>query len=372
MADLATCSAPGCSEPGTNKCGSCKITLYCCVACQTIDWPSHKEECQGHLRKLGEANIQKARGFEAEHNWIQSLRFSELALTKLDKLKDRTLDVIKIIDEAMTIKYNALNFTNQKKEALECAKKRYSMWAAGYMRNPGMYRAAFPLIEGLLFNNEYEQASKIAHTAYEMIMNDTDGIIPADQRQQLIAHGSSLLSQATQQMAESGGIPPEEMQKVGEEAIALARKALEIDTQLYGAESSQAANDMMVLTRAMDFFNDADDDEVLRLVEQAIASKGREYGRSSLHVAICENNLGHAYFKRAKRAQAANDLDRELANLELALPHHREAARIYRDINCVDQADEAAQRVVIVEEDIVLVRIAKMQLSNTAVAGTEG
>ena len=59
-----------------------------------------------------------------------------------------------------------------------------------------------------------------------------------------------------------------------------------------------------------------------------------------MNVAIGEKNLGNAYYSRAARAQAANDLDRCMANLKLVLPHFREAARIFTINNHVDSADE--------------------------------
>ena len=146
-----------------------------------------------------------------------------------------------------------------------------------------------------------------------MIVNDNDGIIPSDQRESLLADGSYWLSRATFFLAQAGGIPPEEKQKAGEEAIALARKALEIHTQLEGTESHRVATDMRALAGVLDYFNDVDDDEVLRLHEQAIAITGRVEGSSSANVAVGENNLGSAYHKRAARAQVANDLDRCIA-----------------------------------------------------------
>ena len=360
MADVATCSAPGCLEPGTNKCSSCKITPYCCVACQTIDWVHHKEECQGRLRNLGEAHLQKAKEFNRAQNWVQSLRFSELALTMLKKLKARPLEVIEIIDDAMVMKINALNFMGQKKEALECAKERYSLWAAGHMRHHGMLFAAFPLIEGLIHDEEYEQAHLIASTAYEMIINDTDNIIPENQRQRFLAQGSRLLGRSTYRLVMSGGIAPEAKQNAGMKAIALARKALEINTLMYGTESTESdkvAVDLSSLADLLDFFNDDDNDEILRLYEQAIAIYGRVQGGLSPNVAVSENNLATAYVQRADRARNANDLDRCVANLELALTHYRESDRIYRAINHVDAVDDLAQAVAAIEERIIQVRM---------------
>ena len=360
MADVATCSAPGCLEPGTNKCSSCKITPYCSVSCQTMDWVHHKEDCQGRLRKMGEAHLQKAKGFHRERNLSQMLRFSELALNMLKKLKARPLDVIELIDDAMAIKYTALSFMDRKKEALECAKERYSLWAAGHMRHHRMLYAAFPLIDGLIHNKEYEQAHLIASTAYEMIINDTDNIIPESVRQGFLAQGSQLLGRSTYWLAESGGIPSGEKQKAGEEEIALIRNALEIDTQLHGTESDDVADDLSSLADLLAFFNDVDDDEILRLYEQSNDICGRVQGNLSPNVAVGENNLAAAYEQRADRARVANDLDRCVANLELAVTHYREAVRIYRAINHVDAADGPAQRASAIEEELIQVRRARI------------
>ena len=73
---MSTCSNPGCSEPGINKCSLCKITPYCGPICQTADWPGHREECPGHLRKMGMAHFEKARGFNRARNFEQTFRFS--------------------------------------------------------------------------------------------------------------------------------------------------------------------------------------------------------------------------------------------------------------------------------------------------------
>ena len=360
MADLATCSAPGCLEPGSHKCSSCKISLYCSVACQTIDWLHHKEECQGRLRKKGEAHLDKAREFWRERNWAQSLRFSELALTSLKKLNPHPLEVIIIMDSAMSFKYRALNFMERKMEALECAKERYSLWAAGNMRHHGMLRAAFPLIDSLLNNEEYERAELIARTAYEMITARYDNIVPEGQRQQYLADGSHLLADATYALAESGGIVLEDKQKAVEKAIALAHKALEIHTQLHGAESAKVANDMVSLAKALMCFNSVDDDEILRLFQQAKAIYRRLEGNLSPNVAVCEGYLAAAYQTRAFRARDTSDLDRSVANLELALTHFREAERTYHTINYVDAAGKAAECIADIEEALTKVRIARI------------
>ena len=356
---VATCSNPGCDLPGTKQCSACKTTPYCGPICQTADWIHHKEECPGHLRKVGKAHIEKALGFYQERNYVQCLRYADLALTKLKQLKDRRLETVEILDNAFALKSDALQRMDRHKEALECAKEHYTLWAMNHMRNPGMFDAAFGLIQSCIHNREFEDAALYAHTAHEMVLNDADGIIPSDQRQKLLARGSYWLSQATLFLAQAGGIPPAEMQKAGEEAIAHARKALEIHTQLHGTGSAEVAEDMTALADALHFFNDVDDDEILRLHEQSNAITSRVQGSSSLNVAVGEKNLGNAYQKRAVRAQAANDLDRSMANLELTLPHYREASRIFRINNHVDKADRANREAVQVEENLRQLRIAK-------------
>ena len=160
-------------------------------------------------------------------------------------------------------------------------------------------------------------------------------------------------------LAENGDIPPEANQVVGQEAIALARRALEIHTQLHGLEHGYVANDMSLLARALNYFNNVDDVEVLCLFEQSMTITARVEGRMSVNVAVGKHNLALVYRERAKRARAANDLDREMANLELALHHYREAARIYRLVNHVDKADKTAQCAVEAEEELRQCTIAK-------------
>ena len=112
---IALCSHPNCSQPGTKSCGLCRTEAYCSAKCQTEDWPRHKESCEGNLRKLGKAHLQKANGFNRDRNWPQSLRFSELAVVKL-KLFRYTIDfhlirVLSILYEgyqSYTIGFNRL------------------------------------------------------------------------------------------------------------------------------------------------------------------------------------------------------------------------------------------------------------------------
>ena len=62
-------------------------------------WPTHKESCDGHLRKVGMVHHNKARAFHQEKNWPQLLHQSVLALTKLKQLKDRP---VQDISDALT------------------------------------------------------------------------------------------------------------------------------------------------------------------------------------------------------------------------------------------------------------------------------
>ena len=349
--ELKSCSNPGCDQPGTNSCSACKITVYCCVICQTADWNQHKEECPGHLRKVGRANLGKAQGFLNERNWVQALRYAELAVTKLKQLKDRRLETVILIDVALTHKLAALQFMGRNKDALEFARERYTLWAMNQMRNPGSIEAALGLIHSCLHNGEYEDAEHYARHAMFMIKDMTDNFIPSDQRPKFLADGSRLLAMAILKLAEAGGILPEEKKKAGEEAIALAREALKIHTQLHGTESTDVAGDLRALADILGYFNDFDDNEVLNLYEQSIAMTRRVEGSASLNIGVGEANLGDAYENRAIRAHAVNDLDRELANLELALPHHREAVRICR-INHVDKVNEILRDIARVEGKI--------------------
>ena len=346
-AEVTICACPGCDQPGPSLCASCRLVGYCCRTCQVEDWPRHKEvDCQGHIRKVGMAHLQKARGFYRDRNYVQLLRYSELALVKLKQLNDRPIEAI---DNALRYKFTALHFMDQNREALECAKERYCLYLTNHTHPPAI-NASFDLIESCIHNNEYVDAELYARTTWETITLSRDSHIPDDRRQWFTAQGAYYLAFAMHMLAQDGDIPPEENQTVGQEAIALARRALEIRTQLNGLEHGDVANDMSLLADTLEYFNNVDDDEVLRLYEQSIAIQARVEGSSSVNVAVGELNLGNVYQHRAKRARAANDLDRFVANLELALPHHREAARIYRAINHADRADKAAQCVVQVEE----------------------
>ena len=351
--EVKPCSNPGCDQPGTSSCSACKTTVYCSVICQTADWNHHKEECQGHLRKVGLNNLAKAKGFDRDRNWVQTLRYADLAATKLKQLKDRRLETVQAIDDALSMKFDALGYMARHKDGMECAEECYTLWAMNHMRNPGSIHAALHLIQSCLQNGKYEDAEHYARHAMFMINDMTDNFIPSDQRPRFLADGSYWLARAIHQLAVAGGIPPAEKQKAGEEAIALARQALELRTHLHGTESAKAAMGMSTLADVLDYFNDVgDDDEIFRLHQQANAITSRVEGSSSPNVAVGEANLGNAYKNRATRALAAHDLDRCIANLELALPLYREAVRIYRINNHVESADKVLQDVAHTEESI--------------------
>ena len=343
---LAICSNHGCDQPGTNRCSACKTTPYCGPICQTADWVHHKEECPEHLRKVGMANLEKAKGFERERNWSQTLRHAEIASTKLKQLKERPIEAI---HNALRMKYNALSFSARHREALECAKEWYCLHPTNHTHPPAIV-ASFAVIESCIHNKEFFDAALYARTLWETITLSRDSHIPDNRREQFTARGALELARALWNLAAHGDMPAEEQQEAGVEAIMLARRSLEIYTQLHGAESYQVANGMSVLADVLDYFNDVDDDESLRLREQAKVIFARLQGSMSPNVAAGEYNLGAAYQNRARRAQTANDMDRCVANLELALSHLREAVRIYRAINYMDQADEAARTVVKIEE----------------------
>ena len=365
---METCANPGCSEPGTNRCAGCKTTPYCGPICQTAHWPTHKESCDGRLRKMGMDHLNKARGFHREINWTQLLRHSDLAATKLKQLKDRPLEAI---SEALEFKCIALDFLGRYREQLECAKEWYCLWNTK-PTDMGAICAAFRLIQSCLQNKEYVDARLYASTLWGIINHKHDNKIPEDKRQEYIADGAYFLASATLSLAQNGGIPPEEQQKAGQESIALARRALEIHTELHGTESGEAARDMGVLAEALNYFNDDDDNEIFRLFEKSKAIHTRIYGGSSVCVAVCEKNLGDAYKNKATRARAVNDLDRALINLNLSRFHYCEVERILRITNRMDDAEKATQNIASVEQQLLCVEILRAAKASKAAVTTKG
>ena len=233
----------------------------------------------------------------------------------------------------------------QHKEQLECAKEWYCLWNTK-PTDPPAIQAIFALISSCMKNEAFADARLYASTVWEIINHKYDNKIPENQRQAYIGDGAYFLASATLRLSQTEGISAEEKHKAGQEAIALARRALEIHTQLYGTEHAKVANDMAVLAQILDYFNDDDDDEVLRLLEQATAISARVYGSLSSIVAVGEIKLGEAYYARTKKLLDARDFVHALAILELALSHYREAARIHRAINRMDLAHRSEQKVV--------------------------
>ena len=137
---------------------------------------------------------------------------------------------------------------------------------------------------------------------------------------------------------------------------------------MYGLEHEDVAYAMRLPADALEYFNNEDDDEVLRLDEQSISITTRVEGSLSVNVAIGEKCLAIAHYKRSKRARAAKDLDREMANLEKSLPHYREAARIFSAINYAKDSDDAAKDAVKVEDALRQYNIARAATAESAAA----
>ena len=97
-AETCTCSNPGCDQLGTNRCSACKTTICCGPICQTADWMHHKEECPGHLHKVGLASLVKAKEFHRQQNWVQTLRFCTLATIKFKQMKIPPVEVVSFME----------------------------------------------------------------------------------------------------------------------------------------------------------------------------------------------------------------------------------------------------------------------------------
>ena len=304
------------------------------------------------------AHLAKATGFDRARNYAQVLRHADIAITKLNQLNDRPLEEL---SEAMRCKFYSLNVIGRKGEALECAKGWYCLWLKKHTHPPAI-DAGFALIESCIHNNEFFDAVLYARTLWETLTLIRDSHIPDNKRELYIAQGAKFLAKALFALAQSGGMPAEEQQATGVEAIMLARRALETSTQVHGAESSQVGEDLATLASILDYFNHVDDDEIPRLFGRAKAIYSRQHGILSPNVATCEKNLGIHYGRRADRAQDAHDLDRFVTNLELALPLFREAARIYRIANRVDAAAEASRYAAREEKRLQIATAAKREL----------
>ena len=116
----------------------------------------------------------------------------------------------------------------------------------------------------------------------------------------------------------------------------------------------------------LDYFNNVDDDEVLRLRKQAVSLLSRLEGSLSYNTAVGNENLGRSYCGIASRANEAKDWDRGIVNLNLALTYCREAVRIYKAINLLDKADDVVRNITVVEENIRKIGIAKAKAATSA------
>ena len=120
------CSCPGCSQPGILSCSYCQLSLYCSVTCQKKDWPSHKATtCEGQLLKQGLTHLKKAKDLGHDGDYEESLRYNNLALTVLHRLKDRP--PTEILSDALELKCSILENMGLYREALESAKERYTI-----------------------------------------------------------------------------------------------------------------------------------------------------------------------------------------------------------------------------------------------------
>ena len=299
-------------------------------------------------------NLQKAESLQDQCNWTQALHHADLAANKLKQLKDDRLK--EAIGDALRVKNNALNSLGRYKEGLECAKEHYCMYLTSHTHPPAI-EASFALIQCCIFNKEYADAEVYARTLWETINDKTpNNKIPIAQRPPYIARGASVLARSILRIAQTEGYPPEVVKNREVEAIALARQALEIDIQLLGADNDQIAFDMGILAQVLSGFGVADDEEVLRLLQESMDIHVRKHGRTSPNVAAGENSLGNTYSRRANKALKAKDRDRQITNLELALPHYREAARIYRAVDHLDDLERVTQNMAQIEKLLNLYR----------------
>ena len=132
------------------------------------------------------AHLQKAKGFGRDRNWVQTLRYSDLALVKLKQLNDRP---IVALDDALRCKFNSLNFMGRYRESLECAQERYCLYLTSHTHPPAI-NASFWLIESCIHNNEFVDAELYARTTWETITLSRDSHIPDNLRQYFTATGA--------------------------------------------------------------------------------------------------------------------------------------------------------------------------------------
>ena len=206
-----------------------------------------------------------------QKNYVQALHHANLAVAKLKQLQeDRPLDA-NMIDAVLGLTYEILKSADQYQKALVCAKEEWHSLLMNVRDNSNVQEMVLnspvALIESSIYNNEFEYAERVARALWKTIITELHHI-SEDQRQKYISRGAYWLAQAAYYLAVNDGIEPEEKELVGEEVISLARRALEIDTQLFGIESDKVASDMALLARVLKYFNGIVDDEILRMYEQ--------------------------------------------------------------------------------------------------------
>jgi hypothetical protein len=194
------------------------------------------------------ANLEKAEKFRLEHNWPQTLRYADLAITKLKK--QLKVGLVEDLSDAMMCRFYGLNMMARYKEALECAKEWYCLHLTKHTHPPAI-KAGFALIESCIHNKEFVDAELYARTTWETITLSRDSHIPDNKRQQFTAEGAYYLAKAMLSLARDGDVPPEANQTAGQEAIALARRALEMRIQMHGVEHEHVACTMGLLARAL-------------------------------------------------------------------------------------------------------------------------
>ena len=171
-----------------------------------------------------------------------------------------------MVDKVMEVHYNLLTSVKQHQKALVCAKEWNSMLNDRSNKNLNL-AAIVALVESSIHNNEYVEAERIARGLWKTITSELHHI-PEDQRQPIVSRGAHWLAQAAYYLAVHDGVEAEEKELIGEEVISLARRALEIDTQLCGIESDKVAAHMTLVARVLKYFKRIVDDEVLRMYEQ--------------------------------------------------------------------------------------------------------
>ena len=180
-----------------------------------------------------------------------------------------------------------------------------------------------------------------------------DSYIPDDELPRYTAKGAKYLAKAIYNMAQDGGIPPNEMKSRGEQAILLSRKSLEMHTKFYGPNDATVASDLLILAGILDFFQGANNesfDEVVKLYQRVIPLYGRLQGSTCYNAAASVNNLGLAYRNRAGRDLAAGDVEQCVIHTQLSLTQFREATRIYRLLNDTELAVKAERDATVNEE----------------------